>query len=262
MGLIQRLRRSPHIHDDIADRFASYLSSGRILDLPAGDGVNSHRLTEAGYEVRPADLLPEQCRKKGLPCERVDMTKPLPYEDASFDGILNSEGIEHISGQIALLQELYRILKPDGILIVTTPNVLSLEGRLGFFLTGHARQKRALAYSTEDSTSKSALHSRTEEGVYFGHAFLINFFQLRYYLSYVGFEILNIDTTRYSSRSLLLAPFLYVPVGWTTRRLIRHKRSGIPPDLQRQILGEVLSGAVLFGRKLIMVAQKPPDKMV
>ncbi|MGD9384147.1 MAG: hypothetical protein PVH55_08855, partial [Desulfobacterales bacterium] len=61
MGLIQRLMRSPHIHDDIAERFRCYFQSGRILDLPAGDGVNSRRLTAGGYSLQAADLFPEHC---------------------------------------------------------------------------------------------------------------------------------------------------------------------------------------------------------
>ena len=262
MGLIQKLTRSPHVHDDIADRFGCYLPSGQILDLPSGDGVNSWRLAAAGYKVRAADLFPEHCQKAGFPCERVDMTKPLPYEGASFEGLLHSEGIEHIDNQIAMLDEFYRILKPEGILIVTTPNVLALEGRIGLLLTGQARQRRALVYPTRSNTSRPTHDSSTAEGVYFGHAFLINIFQLRYYLTHAGFEILSVDTTRYSWRSLLLAPLLYIPVSWATGRLIRRKRSNIPTDLQRVILGEVLSGAVLFGRKLIVVAQKPPHTMM
>lgn len=256
MGLIQRLRRSPHIHDDIADRFGCYLSSGQILDLPSGDGVNSRRLATVGFDVRAADLFPEECQKTGFPCERVDMTKSLPYADASFEGVLNSEGIEHISSQIALLQEFYRILKPGGILIVTTPNLLSLEGRVGLLLTGHARRRHALVYPTA-RTQKPMPNPSMEEDIYFGHAFLINIFQLRYYLTHARFEILSVDTTRYSWRSLLLLPLLYIPVRWATQKLVCGKRSRIPPGLQREILGEVLSGSVLLGRKLIMVARKP-----
>ena len=70
------------------------------------------------------------------------------YEDNYFDGILCSEGIEHIDNQIFLLREFYRILKPEGILIVTTPNILNLEGRLGLLLSGHAHRRRAMVIST------------------------------------------------------------------------------------------------------------------
>ena len=257
MGLIQRLTRSPHIHDDIADRFRRFLPKGQILDIPSGDGINSSRLTEAGYTVQAADLFPDQCRGEGFMCDRVDMTKPLPYDDCSFDGILHSEGIEHMDNQISMLQEFYRILKHGGILIVTTPNLLSLEGRLGLLLTGHAHRRRAMVISSAAYRSERPPNTSAAEGVYFGHVFLINMFQLRFYITHVGFEVLGVDTTRYSWRSLILAPLLFIPVSWGTRKIVREERSKVPYDLQRDILSEVLSGPVLFGRKLIMFARKP-----
>jgi SAM-dependent methyltransferase len=259
MGLIQRLTRSPHIHDDIADRFRCYFQSGLILDLPAGDGVNSRRLTADGYSVQAADLFPEHCYGEGFTCDRVDMTKPLPYDNSFFDGILHSEGIEHIDNQIGVLQEFYRILKPGGILIVTTPNLLNFEGRLGLLLTGHAHPRRAMVISPMSYRSECPSHASGAEGIYFGHVFLINIFQLRFYLTHVGFKVLGVDTTRYSWRSLLLAPFLFLPVTLATRKLVRAKRSKVPPDMQHTILDEVLRSAVFFGRKLIMVARKPND---
>jgi hypothetical protein len=68
-----------------------------------------------------------------------------------------------------------------------------------------------------------------------------------------------VDSARYSLRSLLLAPFLYLPVNWATRKHLRHRRSKATPELRRKILGEVLGGPMLFGRKLIMDARKPAN---
>jgi SAM-dependent methyltransferase len=256
VGLIARLTRSPHIHDEVGGLFRRHLAEGRVLDFPAGDGVNSRTLAAAGYTVTPADLFPEGC-DAGVPCDRADMRKRLPYADQTFDGVLNSEGIEHIDGQIALLEEFHRVLKPGGILVVTTPNVLNLEGRLGLLLTGHAHTRRAMVASSAAYWAGTAKNRAEGGDVYFGHVFLINLFQLRFYLEHAGFEVLGVDTTRYSWRSLLLAPFLWLPVLLATRKLVRGRRSKVPPDLRRQLLAEALSGAALFGRKLIMVARKP-----
>lgn len=253
MGLLARLRRSPHIHDDVGERFRRHLPSGTILDLPAGSGVNSRGLVAAGFTVVGGDLSPEKFVCPGAKCDRVDMTKPLPYEDASFDGILHSEGIEHVDNQVALLGELARVLKPAGVLVVTTPNVLHLEGRLNVLLTGHAFRKRSIVVS---SAAYWGPHDPEGRGTYFGHVFLINAFQLRFYLTHVGLEVTEVDTTRYSWMSLALAPLLGPPVWLATRRILRRKRSNIPPDLQRTLRREILSGPVLFGRKLIMVARK------
>jgi SAM-dependent methyltransferase len=239
----------------VGERFGRHLRSGTILDLPAGDGVNCRTLVSAGFSARAADLFPELCRVEGVRCDQVDMTQPLPYENDSFDGILHSEGIEHVDNQIAVLQELTRVLKPEGILIVTTPNLLHLEGRVAFLLTGHRNRKAAMVASSSRRWEGSP--DAGDDRTYFGHAFLINFFQLRFYLTHVGLDVVEVDTTRYSWKSLLLAPLLWLPVYLATRRLVREKASRAPRELQKRILKEVLSGPVLFGRKLIMVARKP-----
>ena len=47
----------------------------------------------------------------------------LPYEDASFDAVIGTAVLEHVPNDSESLKELYRVLKPDGILVITTlPN--------------------------------------------------------------------------------------------------------------------------------------------
>ncbi len=257
MGLAQRLTRSSKIHGDIAERFQRHLGSGSILDLPAGKGENARGLAAGGFEVRGADLFPDSASGQGFPVDKVDLSEPLPYEDGRFDGVLFSEGIEHLDAQIGALGELARILKPGGVLMVTTPNVLHLEGRLWQLLTGHAYRNRSMVVETAGYWGGKAPGRAGTASTYFGHVFLINAFQLRFYLTHVGLEVVEVDTTRYSWRSLLLAPVLYPFVWWATRRILANERSRIPLDLQRQLRREILSPALLFGRKLIMVARKP-----
>ncbi len=257
MGVLQRLTRSSKIHGDIAARFRRHLPSGCILDLPAGKGENARGLLAGGFEVRGADLFPDISSGQGFPVDEVDLTQPLPYEDGRFDGVLFSEGIEHLDAQVAALGELARVLRPGGALIVATPNVLHLEGRLGQLLTGHAYRNRSIVVETAGYWGGEAPSGAETASTYFGHVFLIDAFQLRFYLTHVGLEVIEVDTTRYSWKSLLLAPILYPFVWWATRRILANKRSRIPLDLQRQLRREILSPALLFGRKLIMVARKP-----
>lgn len=49
---------------------------------------------------------------------------PLPFNDDEFETILNFETIEHLPNPKIFVQELYRILKPGGYLVLTTPNIL------------------------------------------------------------------------------------------------------------------------------------------
>jgi SAM-dependent methyltransferase len=63
-------------------------------------------------------------------------TDPYPYPDASFDVVVFSELIEHLGvNPVRALAEIHRVLRPGGIVVVTTPNALSLE-RFATFLRG------------------------------------------------------------------------------------------------------------------------------
>ena len=48
----------------------------------------------------------------------------LPFEDGAFDTVLNFETVEHFPEPALLVDDLARVTKPGGILILTTPNVL------------------------------------------------------------------------------------------------------------------------------------------
>jgi SAM-dependent methyltransferase len=233
------------------------MNDGLLLDLPAGNGVNSRGLVASGFRVVAGDLFPESVHGDGIAIEKVDLEKPLPFTDEYFDGILFSEGIEHLDAQIFCLKEMARILRPGGLLIVTTPNVLHLTGRLSFLLTGHARRDRSPVVATSHYWGGTAKEEQDSEEVYFGHVFLINAFQLRWYLEYAGFEIVAVDTTRYSIYSVLLTPLLYPFVWLATRRLLGNKRKAkLSEEMKRSYMRQVLSPQVMFGKKLIMFAEK------
>ena len=251
MGLIERLRRSGHIHDQVCDLFRNAgLESGRVLDIPGGDGVNAKRLAEGGYEVHATDF-DLSADRTGYSLTCCDMTSSLPFADDSFDGVLHSEGIEHVDNQLSLLTELARVLRPGGVLVVTTPNIMHLEGRLSTLLCGHAHPRRDIV------AHPAAYWGATGKHTYYGHVFLINSYQLRFYLTEAGLDIRGVDTARYSRNAVLLAPLLWLPVQWLTRRTIRHGRTPLPEEIQERLISEVLSPALLYGRKLIMVATKP-----
>ena len=92
-----------------------------------------------GYEVLGIDF--HDGWKERLSSERIslgvcDLTKdPIPFEDETFDIVLFCETIEHLSVRLhKVLQEARRILKQEGFMILTTPNVARLDNRLKLLL--------------------------------------------------------------------------------------------------------------------------------
>ena len=110
----------------------------------------------------------------------------LPYEDNYFDSVIFSEVLEHIyESPIQILKELYRILKPNGVLILTTPNVMKLENKIKFFLHINIYQDiERFCYSP-----RYYLHFReyTEKDIKILLEKYLNFRDLTfYYFDYVG----------------------------------------------------------------------------
>ncbi|MGC4892638.1 methyltransferase domain-containing protein [Micromonospora sp. DT31] len=71
------------------------------------------------------------------PAVRLDATRELPFRAGSFVGLLAGELIEHVYDPLALLRECHRVLAPEGLLVLTTPNLAPVQDRLAF-LTGRA----------------------------------------------------------------------------------------------------------------------------
>lgn len=103
----------------------------RILDVGCGDGFYLHLLSNLGLKLKltGADFDPnalssarKNLKGKRIPLFEVDLMKNLPFSDNSFDKVVMSEVAEHLPDDIKGLKEVYRVLKPGGILCISVPN--------------------------------------------------------------------------------------------------------------------------------------------
>jgi len=112
----------------------------RILDTGCGDGKFTVLIGKAckAKEVYGADISEkgvEMARKKGIKAFRVDVDgESLPFENNYFDAIYAGAIIEHLFDPDHFLDEVYRVLKPNGILVLDTPNLASLYNRIALLL--------------------------------------------------------------------------------------------------------------------------------
>jgi 2-polyprenyl-3-methyl-5-hydroxy-6-metoxy-1,4-benzoquinol methylase len=112
----------------------------RVLEMGAYFGVVSSALARGGVEVTAQDVssmmnLPAQrqrLEKEGVTVMAVDdVSKSLPYPDASFDAIICCEMLEHLPfNTVPLIREMRRVLKPNGFAFLTVPNQASAKRRL------------------------------------------------------------------------------------------------------------------------------------
>ncbi len=182
------------------------LRNKTVVDLPAGNGVSSHVLLRVGALVKPYDLIPEFFNSSDLKCEFADLAKPLPLEDESVDYILCQEGIEHVPNQLKVFEEFARVLKPQGKLVLTTPNYSNLRGRLSYLLGESELFGKILPPNEIDSIWFSPTDKNE---IYFGHIYLVGIQKLRLFSKLAGLKLSGIVPTRVNTTSLLFFPFLY-----------------------------------------------------
>jgi len=213
-----------------------------IVDIPSGYGAFVLRLQDHGFNnVIAIDI--ENILK--IPHENFstgDMTKSLPMESGSVDTLVCIDGIEHIDKQFQFIKEVSRVLKTDGKLIISTPNISSLRSRWRWLMSGHHNKCK----SPLDENNPNPLH----------HIGMISFPEMRYLLHTNGLYIQNISTNRIKSISwlyLLIAPLSYLYTTLSYRKSGKKEGTGI---INQQVKSSMFSLSVLLGETLIIKAVK------
>lgn len=122
---------------DLVGKISSPFSDS-LLDVGCGNCHLTKKLMEA-MNIRTAwgvDILADKLlAPPGVGICQVDVDKDiLPFEDEYFNLVCCSDIIEHLSNPDLLLSEVYRVLKPKGKCVITTPNLASWGNRIALSL--------------------------------------------------------------------------------------------------------------------------------
>ena len=172
------------IHETVA-RILDPFPRGKLLDVPAGEGALSARLSNAGFQVQACDLYPEIFRLPEIEVRRGDLSGVLPYKDAEFQYITCLEGLEHIENPHQAIREFARLLAPGGQLVISVPNILNIEERIKWLLHGYTSHFKPI--SEEHLRMRHEQWGEKEEVVL--HINPIAYTELRYILEKYGFEL-------------------------------------------------------------------------
>lgn len=113
---------------------------GDLLDFGAGTGSLTKQIKDLKQfsSLTSIDLFP---RPNNLDLEVdwivADLNENTKFPGESFDVIVSAEVIEHLENPRAVIREWYRLLRPSGKLIFSTPNNESWRSLLSLLLQGH-----------------------------------------------------------------------------------------------------------------------------
>lgn len=116
------------IETDLLFKYLDPKSDMKILDLGCGTGNLTYKLANLGCNVTGIDIsekmLEEAMRKSVNGNGTVDFYKMngdnIDFEDNSFDCVISNAAFEFIENPEEVLQELFRVLKPNGIVVIGT----------------------------------------------------------------------------------------------------------------------------------------------
>ena len=163
------------LHSDVFELLKPYLQEGmHILDFGCGEGAFSQRLVDAGMKVDACDIDTSKIKAKvnrviTLDLNKKDIQDSIPDK---YDMVVALEIIEHLENPWKYLGDSIQLLKPGGIIILSTPNISNFPSRLRFFMKGSL-----LAFEKPDLAH--------------GHITPLSFVQLENLFSFYKLEILN-----------------------------------------------------------------------
>jgi 2-polyprenyl-3-methyl-5-hydroxy-6-metoxy-1,4-benzoquinol methylase len=130
------------LHSDAIKMFQKYvIKASTVIDIGAGAGAFSLRLHDNGYIVTALDVSSNEWSLNQIEFLVLDINKGISKSvNRIFDSACCLEVIEHIENPWELLRDIRRLVKDEGYLILSTPNITSFWSRMYFLRKGYFHQ--------------------------------------------------------------------------------------------------------------------------
>ncbi|MGD2087767.1 MAG: class I SAM-dependent methyltransferase [Candidatus Aminicenantes bacterium] len=158
------------------------IKPGKMVDLGCGSGALSSLFTKLGWEVVSCDhddLFNNGLQK--IDFVKTDLNEDFPFESEFCNLVVAKQVIEHLNNPTHFLSEIARILRPGGIVFLSTPNISSLASRYTVIRSGY--------------------HTYFE-GMWKEHRSPVHYEQLKVFMEEAGFAEIDFFTNRYELYNL------------------------------------------------------------
>lgn len=132
MGSERYQREMPKRWNARLDLIQRFGGTNALLDLAGSNGMFGSLAHARGFSVSVADFIKEPKDLGFTTALPADLNQPMgvPFPDASFDVVTLWSCIEHVSDPEACLAEVYRLVRPGGLIAIDTPLIGDLCERL------------------------------------------------------------------------------------------------------------------------------------
>lgn len=151
---------------------ACELAAGRtILDIACGEGYGSAMLAKKAKKVIGVDISEETIRhankryKKQNIEFKVGSCSDIPLPDGSVDYVVSFETIEHHDQHEQMMKEIKRVLRPNGILLISSPDKGNYNDKLGYDNEFHVKE-------LNENEFKRLINKYFKRSAYFGQRVL------------------------------------------------------------------------------------------
>jgi ubiquinone/menaquinone biosynthesis C-methylase UbiE len=140
-----------------------------FCEVGSGSGTTSGQLAKMGGKMTLVDISPKSLafakrhfEGEKLPAQyAIQDGLRLGFRGGAFDVVFNGGVIEHFTdeGKIALIREMYRVVKPGGLLVIVVPNAQDIPFRLGKWI---AERRGKWIFGFEDDLSEGRFRKLAE----------------------------------------------------------------------------------------------------
>lgn len=245
-GLVRRRK--------VCELVKQFVPSGhRVLEVSCGKGEILKSLQDEGYAVQGTNYTKYPDCPDSIPVDTgVDILRGLPYESGIYDCVILSDVIEHLSDHAAAVKEICRVAKNGGHVIVVTPNMMKINSRINFLLTGFFKVNKAFIGFDVPLDRSFGFH------LYPAH--LPTFL---YQLRANNVEAVFIDAVGYKMKSymqwLMLIPFILPATYIKTHVLEKYLRGSTS---SRLLFKSLVSFKTLCGESWVVVGRKREVEVV
>ncbi len=98
-----------------------------VLDVACGEGYGSSFMADVARSIVGVDISLEAVQYASATYQKSNLSfrqgsaTSLDFADATFDVVVSFETIEHLLEQAQMLAEIRRVLRPDGVLVISSP---------------------------------------------------------------------------------------------------------------------------------------------